>query len=35
MFDRTSAAVRQFADMQELLSPPGAARRKLAFFRPG
>ncbi|EWC58421.1 L-fuco-beta-pyranose dehydrogenase [Actinokineospora spheciospongiae] len=35
MFERTSAAARMSADMQELLMSPDAARRLLAFFRPG
>ncbi|GGW52866.1 FAD-dependent oxidoreductase [Streptomyces lucensis JCM 4490] len=34
MFERTSAAARMSADMQELLMSPDAARRILAFFRP-
>ena len=35
MFDRTSAAARMSADLQELLMSPGAARKMLAFFQPG
>ncbi|WP_370949493.1 FAD-dependent oxidoreductase [Amycolatopsis sp. cg5] len=34
MFDRTSAAARMSADMQELLMAPDAADRLLAFFQP-
>ncbi|SEP16474.1 FAD-dependent oxidoreductase [Amycolatopsis saalfeldensis] len=34
MFDRTGAAARMSADMQELLTAPDAARRMLAFFQP-
>jgi 2-polyprenyl-6-methoxyphenol hydroxylase-like FAD-dependent oxidoreductase len=34
MFDRTGAAARMSADMQELLTSPDAARRMLAFFQP-
>lgn len=35
MFERTSAAARMSADLQELLMSPDAARRLLAFFQPG
>jgi 2-polyprenyl-6-methoxyphenol hydroxylase-like FAD-dependent oxidoreductase len=35
MFERTGAAARMSADMQELLMSPDAARRMLAFFQPG
>lgn len=35
MFERTSAAARMSADMQELLMSPDAAQRLLAFFQPG
>ncbi|MGP3941244.1 FAD-dependent oxidoreductase [Streptomyces sp. 6N106] len=35
MFERTSAAARISADMQELLMSPDAARKLLAFFQPG
>ncbi|MFC9440192.1 FAD-dependent oxidoreductase [Nocardia sp. NPDC057030] len=35
MFERTSAAARMSADMQELLMSPNAAQRLLAFFQPG
>ena len=35
MFERTSAAARMSADMQELLMSPDAAKRLLAFFQPG
>jgi hypothetical protein len=35
MFERTSAAARMSADLQELLMSPGAARKMLAFFQPG
>ncbi|WIY06573.1 FAD-dependent monooxygenase [Amycolatopsis mongoliensis] len=35
MFERTGAAGRMSADMQELLMSPDAARRMLAFFQPG
>lgn len=35
MFDRTSAAARMSARMQDLLTAPDAARRMLAFFQPG
>lgn len=35
MFERTSAAARTSADMQELLMSPDAAQRLLAFFQPG
>lgn len=35
MFERTSAAARMSADMQELLMSPDAAQKLLAFFQPG
>ncbi|MEU3271163.1 FAD-dependent monooxygenase [Saccharomonospora sp. NPDC006951] len=35
MFERTSAAARMSADIQELLMAPDAARKMLAFFQPG
>ncbi|MGW0706525.1 FAD-dependent oxidoreductase [Streptomyces sp. NPDC002643] len=35
MFERTSAAARMSADIQELLMSPDAAQRLLAFFQPG
>ncbi|HEY3469226.1 MAG TPA: NAD(P)/FAD-dependent oxidoreductase [Amycolatopsis sp.] len=35
MFERTGAAARMSADMQELLMSPDAARRLLEFFQPG
>jgi 2-polyprenyl-6-methoxyphenol hydroxylase-like FAD-dependent oxidoreductase len=35
MFERTSAAARMSADMQELLTTPDAAQKMLAFFQPG
>ncbi|WP_433634479.1 FAD-dependent oxidoreductase [Nocardia sp. CA-120079] len=35
MFERTSAAARMSADMQEILTSPDASRRLLAFFQPG
>ncbi|MCE6997280.1 FAD-dependent monooxygenase [Saccharothrix sp. S26] len=35
MFERTSAAARMSADMQELLMSPDAAARMLTFFQPG
>ncbi|MFE5301359.1 FAD-dependent oxidoreductase [Streptomyces sp. NPDC056632] len=35
MFERTAAAARMSADMQELLMSPDAAQRLLAFFQPG
>ncbi|GHC80879.1 FAD-dependent oxidoreductase [Streptomyces flavofungini] len=35
MFERTGAAARMSADMQELLMSPDAAQRLLAFFQPG
>ncbi|WP_284743854.1 FAD-dependent oxidoreductase [Amycolatopsis sp. RTGN1] len=35
MFERTGAAARMSAKMQELLMSPDAARRLLAFFQPG
>ncbi len=34
MFERTSAAARQSARMQDMLAAPDAAHRMLAFFRP-
>jgi 2-polyprenyl-6-methoxyphenol hydroxylase-like FAD-dependent oxidoreductase len=34
MFERTSAAARQSAHMQEILTSPDASRRMLAFFQP-
>jgi 2-polyprenyl-6-methoxyphenol hydroxylase-like FAD-dependent oxidoreductase len=34
MFERSSAAARMSADMQELLSSPDAAQKMLAFFQP-
>ncbi len=34
MFDRTSAAARMSARMQEMLTSPDASRRVLEFFRP-
>ncbi|MGW0205577.1 FAD-dependent oxidoreductase [Streptomyces sp. NPDC003233] len=34
MFERTSAAARMSADMQELLTSPDAAQKMLAFFQP-
>ncbi|MFG3263539.1 MULTISPECIES: FAD-dependent oxidoreductase [Streptomyces] len=34
MFERTSAAARMSADLQEALTSPDAARRMLAFFQP-
>ncbi|BBJ42433.1 FAD-dependent oxidoreductase [Streptomyces antimycoticus] len=34
MFERTSAAARMSADMQELLMSPDAAQKLLAFFQP-
>jgi len=34
MFERTSAAARMSADMQELLSSPDASQKMLAFFQP-
>jgi 2-polyprenyl-6-methoxyphenol hydroxylase-like FAD-dependent oxidoreductase len=35
MFDRTSAAGRQSAHMQDMLSSPDASQKMLAFFQPG
>jgi 2-polyprenyl-6-methoxyphenol hydroxylase-like FAD-dependent oxidoreductase len=35
MFERTGAAGRMSADMQELLMSPDASQRMLAFFQPG
>jgi len=35
MFERTSAAARQSARMQEILTSPNASQRMLAFFQPG
>ena len=35
MFERTSAAGRMSADMQEMLSSPDASQKVLAFFQPG
>jgi 2-polyprenyl-6-methoxyphenol hydroxylase-like FAD-dependent oxidoreductase len=35
MFERTGAAARMSAGMQELLNAPDAAQRLLAFFQPG
>ncbi|MFF7529461.1 FAD-dependent oxidoreductase [Streptomyces bobili] len=35
MFERTSAAARMSAALQEVLMSPDAARRMLAFFQPG
>jgi hypothetical protein len=34
MFDRTGAAARQSARMQEMLSAPDASQQILAFFQP-
>ena len=34
MFDRTGAAARMSADMQEMLRSPDAARKLLEFFQP-
>lgn len=34
MFERTSAAARMSADMQELLTSPDASQKMLAFFQP-
>ncbi|EFL33372.1 oxidoreductase [Streptomyces viridochromogenes DSM 40736] len=34
MFERTSAAARMSAEIQELLTSPDAARKMLAFFQP-
>jgi 2-polyprenyl-6-methoxyphenol hydroxylase-like FAD-dependent oxidoreductase len=35
MFERTSAAARMSADIQELLTSPDAAQKMLTFFQPG
>ncbi|MFF3253786.1 FAD-dependent oxidoreductase [Actinacidiphila glaucinigra] len=35
MFERTSAAARMSADIQELLMSPDAGKKMLAFFQPG
>lgn len=35
MFERTGAAARMSADLQDLLRSPDAARRMLEFFQPG
>ncbi|MFG3621206.1 FAD-dependent oxidoreductase [Nocardia sp. NPDC047654] len=35
MFERTSAAARMSADLQDLLMSPDAAQKMLAFFQPG
>jgi 2-polyprenyl-6-methoxyphenol hydroxylase-like FAD-dependent oxidoreductase len=35
MFERTSAAAKQSAHMQEILASPDASRTMLAFFQPG
>ncbi|WP_245721672.1 FAD-dependent oxidoreductase [Nocardia crassostreae] len=35
MFDRTSAAARMSAQLQELLTAPDTAQNMLAFFQPG
>ncbi len=35
MFERTSAAARKSAQIQEILSSPDASQRMLAFFQPG
>ncbi|MDA3644765.1 FAD-dependent monooxygenase [Saccharopolyspora indica] len=35
MFERTSAAARMSADLQELLMSPDAAQKMLEFFQPG
>ncbi|MCX4670788.1 FAD-dependent monooxygenase [Streptomyces sp. NBC_01381] len=35
MFERTGAAARMSADMQELLMSPDASKKMLAFFQPG
>ncbi|MFF9815125.1 FAD-dependent oxidoreductase [Streptomyces sp. NPDC014006] len=35
MFERTGAAARQSAQMQEILASPDASRKMLAFFQPG
>jgi 2-polyprenyl-6-methoxyphenol hydroxylase-like FAD-dependent oxidoreductase len=35
MFERTGAAARRSADMQELLTAPDASQKLLAFFQPG
>ena len=34
MFERTSAAARMSARMQEILTSPDASRRMLTFFQP-
>lgn len=34
MFERTSAAAQQSANMQEMLMSPNASRKMLAFFQP-
>jgi hypothetical protein len=34
MFERTSAAARMSADMQDMLSAPDASQQILAFFQP-
>ncbi|AIJ25964.1 hypothetical protein AMETH_5872 [Amycolatopsis methanolica 239] len=34
MFERTSAAARKSARVQEMPAAPDAARRMLAFFQP-
>jgi hypothetical protein len=35
MFERTSAAGRQSARIQEMLMSPDVSRKMLAFFQPG
>jgi 2-polyprenyl-6-methoxyphenol hydroxylase-like FAD-dependent oxidoreductase len=35
MFERTSAAARHSAYIQEILMAPDAGRKMLAFFQPG
>jgi 2-polyprenyl-6-methoxyphenol hydroxylase-like FAD-dependent oxidoreductase len=35
MFERTSAAGRMSAQMQDMLMSPDASQKILAFFRPG
>ncbi|WP_232661283.1 FAD-dependent oxidoreductase [Pseudonocardia sp. TRM90224] len=35
MYERTTAAARDSADIQEILMAPDASRRMLAFFKPG
>ncbi|MFF0794264.1 oxidoreductase [Streptomyces spiralis] len=35
MFERTSAAGRLSARVQDILASPGAGRKMLAFFQPG